>query len=318
MWNKGYYLLLAVFLAVISGPVIAEEGIKTSSEMEMQISSLPEAKLSFSQSFSFPFLQSQNPLMADNNLKLVLGAYVTPVSLSGMSEVFWTPAAFFLLSGGARAASGWNMPLGKGIGINEPLGVKVVGVPRQAVIEADAFDGLVWSAWGAGTVQFDLAAVIPGDWNHVVFQTRHEFRYSAYSRAGSNDSWVFENDDGENRNGWEYFATYILGYQMPVSPVFKMIGIMAELEKNLYFAPDGDYWGDSLGYWIFSALSVFAITPRFNTTLAIQIRTRRNDGSSDFKNNNDYYYQDRRLLSEGGERRVVFYRLAMMLNYRLR
>jgi len=312
-------LLAAVFLMMIPASVKAgeENGIKASTDLELQISSLPEVKLQFNQSFVFPFLQGQNPLVAENNLKLVLSAYVTPVSVAGIGEIFWTPVAFFLLSGGAQASSGWNMPLGDGLGINTPIGLAMKGVERTAEIKGNAFDGLVWSLFGAGTFQFDLGAIIPGDWTHVVFQTRQEFRYSAYTKAGPNESWIFENDDGENINGWRYFATYILGYQMPLSPVLTMIGIMAELDKNLYHINNGDFWGVSLGYWVFSGMGVFSLTPKLNMTLAVQMRTRRNDGTSEF-DDNDYYYQDRELINAGGQRRVVFYRAALMLNYRLR
>jgi len=319
MRNVGFCLLTIIFITAIGAPVevSANEGITTSTELELQVSSLPEAKLSFSQSFSIPFLRGHNPLVADNNVKLVLGAYVTPVSAAGTSELIWTPVAFFLLSGGGQAGSGWNIPLGDGIGINTPVGPKMEGVQRQARIEADAFDGVVWKAWGAGTFQFDLGAIFPGDWTHVIFLTRQEFCYSAYTRADSSTSWIFENDDGENRNGWKYRATYVLGYQMPNSPILSMVGFMAELEKNLYNFEGGDFWGDGLGYWILSGMGVFTVTPRFNAMLAIQMRTRRNHGNTRY-NSNDYYYQDIELSDENGQRRLVFYRAALILNYKLR
>ena len=307
---------MMVFLAIIPVTLAAGEvdGFKISADAEFQASSRPEVKLRFNLGLIFPFLQGENPLISDNNIKFVLSAYATPVSLAGIGELIWTPVAFLMFSGGGQATTGWNMPLGQGLGINTPIGAE--GTIRKSEIKGGSFDGLVWSAWGAGTFQFDLGAVIPGDWTHVVFQTRQEFRYSAYTRAKAGESWVFENDDGENRNGWRYFATYILGYQMPLSPVLNMIGIMAELDKKLYTAPGGDYWGDSLGYWIFSGMGVFTITPNFDATLAIQMRTRRNNDYIQFERNKNNYYKDVKLITEGGERRLVFYRVALMLNYR--
>lgn len=319
---KRAVVYTSVLLLFLASPALVkageEKGLETSTDLELQISSLPELRFRLSQSFSFPFLQGQNPLTQDNNIKVVVTADVTPVSLAGIGEIIWTPAAFFMLSGGGQAGSGWDIPLGKGIGINTPVGVKTPGVVRHADIDGKAFDGLIWHIWGAGTFQFDLGALIPGDWTHVVFQTRQEFRYSAYTRAGSDDSWVFENDDAENLNGWKYFATYILGYQMPQSPVLSMVGFMAELQKTLYHIPGGDYWGDGLGYWIFSGMGLFTITPRFTATLAVQMRTRDNYDTTDFANKNDYYYQDMELLDKGGKRRIVFYRFALMLNYKIR
>jgi hypothetical protein len=311
------FKLFAAFLLLSAISIWAQDeksGIKTSTDLQLQISSVPEAKLSFSQSFIFPFMQGSSPLTKDNNITAVIGAEVTPVSLNGKAEIIWTPAAFFLLSGGGMAGSGWNMPLGNGIGINRPED-ESAPKPRKAIIDGTAFDGLLWRAWGAGTLQFDLGAVIPGDWTHVLFQSRQELRYAAYSRADPGESWVFEADYGENQNGLVYYASYVLGYQMPLSPVLDTIALMAEIEKHLYTGEE--YWGGNLGKWTFSGLFNFSITPRFGMALVLQMQTRRNHGSSNF-NNVDYYYQDYELKDDGGRRRLLFYRAALLFNYKIR
>ena len=305
---------LAVFL--IAAPVTAEEeGVSSATYLELQFSSEPAVKFIVSQSFSFPFLQGSNPLTSGNNIATVFSAEVTPVSLNGIGEILWTPAAFFVLSGGGLAGSGWNMPLGYGIGINRPN--EDDEHPRRSRIDGEAFDGLIWRTWGAATVQFDLGAVLPGYWNHILFQTRHEFRYSGYTRATGRDPWVFENHFRENQNGWRYHAAYVIGYYMPLSPVLNTVAFMAELDKPLYNTPGGNYWGEHLGYWIFSGIFNFAITPRLNTALAVQMHTRRNHANHNF-DNADYFYQDLALLRDGGERRLLFYRAALIFSYRLR
>jgi len=312
------FAVLLILSAAFAWAEDGENGIRTSTDLGLQISSLPEAKLSFNQSFTFPFMQGQSPLTRDNNISTVLTAEVSPVSLNGKAEVIWTPAAFFLLSGGGLAGSGWNMPFGNGIGINKPEDENAVPPPpRKAIIDGTAFDGLLWRAWGAGTVQFDLGAVIPGDWTHVLFQSRQELRYAAYSRAAPGDAWVYEADFGENQNGWLYYASYVLGYQMPLSPVLNTIAFMAELEKPLYDTPNGDFWGENLGKWTFSGLFNFSFTKRFSTALVLQMQTRRNHGSSNF-DNKDYYYRDFELKDDGGQRRLLFYRAAMLFNYKIR
>jgi len=319
-----FWLLICVFLALTPGFLTAadeEEGIKTSSELQLIVSSLPEVQLGFSQSFIFPFLRGSNPLTEGNNITAVLSAELTPLSLNGIGEVIWTPAAFSLLSGGGMIGSGWNIPLGSGIGINAPKdkGAPVPGPsdpPRKAKIYGEAFDGLLWSVWGAGTLQFDLGAIIPGDWTHVLFQTRQEFRYAAYTGASAGEPWVLKNDDAENQNGWIYYASYVLGYQMPLSPVLDTIAFMAEVNKSLYNTPNGDYWGDGLGKWIFSGIFNFNFHPRFSTALIVQMRTRRNHGNVNL-NNNDYYYRDLKLESSEGKRRIPFYRVLAIFSYKI-
>ena len=291
-------------------------GIKTSSELQLQVSTLPEAKLRFNQSFIFPFLQGSGPLVSGNNVDAVLTAELSPVSLNGVAEINWTPVAFLVLSGGALAGSGWNMILGDGIGLSEAIGPEDPGNPRKIETNGSAFDGLLWQAWGAATLQFDLGAVIPGDWNHVLFQTRQEFRYAGYTRASKGDFWVFENDEKENQNGWVYYASYVLGYQMPLSPVLNMVAFMAEMTKSLYNSPNGDIWGEGLGRWIFSGIFNFSFHPKFSTAMIIQMRTWRNFGTSDL-GSSDYYYPDLTLLDKGGQRRTLFYRAAFILSYKI-
>jgi hypothetical protein len=208
------------------------------------------------------------------------------------------------------------MALGNGIGLNKPEDENAAP-PRKAVIDGTAFDGLHWRAWGAGTLQFDIGAVIPGDWTHVLFQSRQELRYAAYSRAAPGESWVYEADSGENQNGWVYYANYVLGYQIPLSPVLDTVAFMAELEKPLYNTPGGDFWGENLGKWTLSGLYNFSITERFSTALVLQMQTRRNHGSSNF-NNKDDYYRDFELKDDDGQRRLLFYRAALILSYKIR
>jgi len=288
-------------------------------DLQLQISSLPEAKLRISRSYIFPFLTGSGPLTRDNNLAAVLGAELSPVSLNQTAELIWTPAAFFLLSGGGLIGSGWNMPLGNGIGLNVPEdenATRTVDTPRKSRIDGQAFDGFMWNAWGAGTFQFDLGAVIPGDWTHVLFQTRQELRYAAYSRAEQSEFWVFEGDYAENQNGWNYYASYVLGYSMPLAPVLDTVALMAEVDKSLYNSPGGDIWGEGLGRWIFSGIANFTLHPRVSTALIIQMQTRRNFGT---KNRYDYdhYYRDLILENDDGKRHIHFYRAALILSYKI-
>jgi hypothetical protein len=320
--NVMVIVALAIFFFFVPSFIVKAEELSSATELSLQISSLPEAKLSVKQTFTFPVLQGSSPLTSGNNIKTVIGAEVSPISLAAMTEVIWTPIAFIELNAGGRLGSGWNIPIANGIGLNAPVGNYAPGNPRKAEIDGSAFDGLQWRAWLGGAFQFDLAAVVPGDWNHVIIRAYDELRYSGYTRAGSGDSWIFENDDGENRNGWTWQGSVVLGYQMPLSPILDFVGLMGELEYNLYNTPGWEYWGDNYvgnnGRMIFSGLFNFNITPRFNTSLIFQMRTRRNYGSSDLENLNELWYQDMELQKDGGSRRLLFYRAALIFSYRLR
>jgi hypothetical protein len=306
---KKIYIALASFFALtLTLPLWAESEITSSTELSLAISSLPEAKLGLKQSFVFPFLQGDNPLTADNNITTSFTAEISPISLNVIANATWTPIAFFQLSANTMIGTGWNINLfGNDI---YGIGIHSRGNDRESEINGRGFDGAFWRLGGGATFQFDLAAIFPGECNHVLFRTYHEIYYRGFSRASSGDSWVFENELRENRNGFNYYGTFFVGYQMPL--MLNVVGLMADVDVFLYDAPSNRKdWGDERGRWIFSILGNFAFTERLNTALIIQCRTMRNF------DNEDIFYQDR-LINRSNPIRLEFYRVAAIINFKLR
>ncbi|MDR0645410.1 MAG: hypothetical protein LBG05_11005 [Treponema sp.] len=284
------------------------ERIKMGTDLSLTVSSRPEAKVALSQSFVFPFLQGQSPLVADNNVTAVLRTELSPISVNEVAEITWTPIAFFQLVTGGRIGSGWNINLFSediyGIGIVRKSGGSVV-------VDGNGFDGLLWSVKTGAAVQFDFAAIFPGDWNHVVFRTYHEINYAGYSAARSSEPWYFENDDGENMNGWNYYGNYLLGYQMPL--FLNMVGLLAETSNYLYTTENREIWGDELPRWNFSILFNFTVTERVSIAALAQLWTRRTFTQ---ETENNAFYQDRVVESEPIH--LEFYRVAAIVTFKLR
>jgi hypothetical protein len=344
MLKKGICVFVSLVILVFSlcaqeeEPEIAAEpeaaGITSSRDLNLLISSLPEAKLVFNQSFTFPFLRGSGPLTADNNIETTLTAELAPVSLNGALEAVLTPIAFLQFSAGARLGTGWNIELlgspVHGMGLNVPkfgrgaaLAAGTGDTYRLSSIDGKPFDGLVYRFHGGGAFQFDLAALLPGDWNHVVFRTYHEANYRAYTRANNGESWVFEADNEENRNGFNYYGSYVLGYQMPI--FFNMIGVMAEMNKYLYGVDGSDYWGDDIPNWTFSVLGNFTISKWMSAALIVQCRTMRNfkDGDKNNKYGNSdngwtHRYYQYREVDRANPLRLEFYRVAAILSFSLK
>jgi hypothetical protein len=283
-------------------------------ELTLTLSSRPEAKLGFNQQFIFPFLQGDSFLTRDNNIKATLGAELSPISLNGLAGLLWTPLAFLQVAAGTKLGSGWNIALfGSpvyGIGLNSPG----TGSPVISERTGAPFDGLYWNLYGGGAFQFDFAALSPGDWHHVVLRTYHETNYRAYSRAAAGDSWVFENDDAENRNGFNYYGNVLLGYQMPI--FLKTVGLLVEMDKYLYNIPGEENWGGDLIRWTFAGLFNVAITEKISAALLVQCRTRRNYQDGDRKNENHYFYAER-VLDQEKPLRLEFYRVAAIVTFSL-
>jgi hypothetical protein len=308
-----YIVLMSVMLLLCSAfPLFAETDLKSETSFNWAITSMPETKLAFTQIFTLPCLQGDNPLIKDNNIKFGLDASLTPISMNLLGNIVLTPVAFIELSAGGMLGSGWIINLFgselRGIGLNRP------DVNGHTSVDGSDFDGFYGKGHAGGAVQFDLAALIPGEWNHVVFRSYHEIGYKMYSRAEKGEPWFYEGDFGENQNGWNYYGTYLAGYRMPI--VLDTVAVLAEIEKYLYNTPGGDQWGDSLGRWTLSLMLNFAFSKKFNCALAAQFRTLRNYTNYTYGDKNNVFYQNR-ILDSDNPRSFSFYRAILILNYRL-
>jgi hypothetical protein len=245
--------------------------------------------------------------------------------MNGMVDVVWTPIAFFQFTAGAKIGSGWNFPLLNvtGIGINkeDPDSSKsftdTKGFSQPApLLDSNPFDGLLWEAHAGLTIQMDFAALFPGDWNHILFQTYHEFNYKGYSKAGAGEAWYYEADGGENVNGFNYYGVYTLGYLMPTSPVLNMVGVRAESDLYMYYdlGPKRSEWGDDLIRWTFSGIANFAVSKNFSIMAVLQVRTMRNFSNLDARDVKNVYYRNR-ILDTDNPLRLDFYRLAGIFTY---
>jgi hypothetical protein len=106
---------------------------------------------------------------------------------------------------------------------------------------------------------------------------------------------------------------------MPI--ILNTVAFLVEMEKYLYDTPNGSQWGESLGRWDFGFIMNFKFTEKFSTALITQLRLYREYENFTYNNKSendaDYnrYYRDR-IATDG--RTLSFYRVAAILNYRLR
>jgi hypothetical protein len=300
MLKKVLFFILSIGIVSILN---AEE---TPHSLILQASTSPEAKLVYSFNYKLPFMQGDSPLTENNNINFSLSAELTPISLNGLASAIWTPIAFIEISTGGRIGTGWNMNLFNGDIYG--LGKTVAGA--DDTIKVVNTGGLQGKVFLGGAFQFDLAAIFPGDWNHVLFKTYHEINYAGFTGASRNESWVFENDDGDNINGFKYYANVLLGYQMPI--FLNMIALLAEMELNLYDIPGKSAWGGDLAQWTFSGILNFVVHKQFEVALICQFQTRKNYNESDWK---DVYHR-KLTINRSNPLRLEFYRVAAVASYR--
>lgn len=310
---KAIIALLCCIVGVSSAQLFAEEqtGIKTSTDLNFVIATTLEAKASISETVTVPFLVGANALTSGNNVQFSFGAEVSPVSVNGTVDAVWTPIAFLQFYTGGSVGTGWNIPIASGLRTNERE-LPPVDKPFENGTKKDAsFGGAVWSGKAGGVFQFDFAAIKPGDWNHVVLRTAHHIKYRAYSDAASDESWLYEADAGENRNGLSYYGNYLLGYQMPI--VLNTVGMLVETDKYLFDTKNSELWGDELIRWTFGPLFNFKVSEKTQIALLVQWNTPRNFTAATEKFE---FYQDRRLADE--EQSIKFYRAALNIAIKLK
>ena len=293
-------------LAVLSLAPLAAEGIATSAKLDTTVTTIPEMKTRLSLEAKVPFLAGDGALTKDNNARFTVGAELTPVSMKGTLDAVWTPIAFVELVGGASVGSGWNVLGLNGLRMNERSGL------HDNELSGGPFLGAVWSVKGGAALQGDFAAIRDGPWNHVIFRTYHAGMYRALSTASADESWLFEADRGESRNGWSYYGNYLLAYRMPVK--LNLVGILVEEDLYLFDTEGREFWGDDVSRWTLSLMGSYAFTERLSLMGLVQARTVRNFVGD----TGDYgFYQDRELDADD-ERRLEFYRVIATLSWKLR
>ncbi|EMB27386.1 hypothetical protein [Treponema denticola] len=261
----------------------------------------PQALVGVTQNFKVPLMQFDNPLTKDNNINFKIGAELSPISFEGKFGIVWTPIAFLEFYTESRVGSGWNIKTLYGLALNKNNAGKSNYIPLN-------FSKSIYSFSFGGAFQFDLGAVIPNDWSHVVFRTDQAALYKAMSGVDSETSWLYQADSGENRNGWKYQASYLIGYKMPI--FLDLIAMKIDVEKKLFASPkglDNKKWGENLFLTTFGPIINFNIKKDYNIMLLAQWQTKplyKGGGEADF-------YQTR-VLDTDKKTQVKFYQVGIV------
>jgi hypothetical protein len=244
-----------------------------------------------------PFLAGGGPLTSDNNLAFAFTGALSPVSIRLETQVTLTPIAFFNVFAGAMIGTGWDIGFVNGMGLN---------ADGTGIAESASFQGIVHNSWVGGTLQFDLAALVPGDWTHVVAAVRPKLQYLLFSGAKRGEAWMWEADGGENFNGFQFHGTYFVGYQMPLA--LDTFGLLVETVQNLGYVRDlspmgAGGWGSDHVQITLAPMLNFALSESSSLTVLFQIRRERLYSEPSLFAS---YYQNRSAIGTYWD----FYRLA--------
>lgn len=264
MRRFSFPLAMLILLILASAAL----GAQTSKSLTLIGSSAPEIQLHGKIRFQKPFLVGEGPLTRGNNVKLDITGKLSPVSTNLVVNGILTPIAFLEFSAGGQIGTGWTTPLP---GLGDLAGLTLSSNPGIEEPGADPLGGAVYHLRAGGAFQFDLAAVVPGDWTHVLIRAYQEINYRAYTGASEGELWDYELSGGLV-NGYSYFASYVLAYQVPLfGGRFSTFGLMGETEM-IDITETTDIFGDI--YFTGSILANLAITDSFSITLIPQITNK--------------------------------------------
>ena len=309
---KKLIVLVMAFLFILGSLSAQEEQeepkskVKYSTNINLVISYPWEGRLGVTETFKVPVLNLDNPFMRDNNINFKLGAELTPVTIEGKFNVVWTPLAFLEVYGGASIGSGWKLLTWHGLSLNQNKAGKTHKTPVN-------FKKAFYSANFGGALQFDLGAIVKSDWTHIIARIDQYFLYKGVTGVGQLDSWVIMDDNGENRNGFTYCASYVLGYQMPLP--MNMIAFRVETGKTFFKVPAGidkSTWGEDRVNMLFGPIISFKPIDKLSILLIAQWKTIRDYAPGELQK----FYQTR-TLDKSKEDKVIFRRVGIVFDVTL-
>lgn len=262
-----------------------------------------ETKLTLRKDYRIPLLNGDTVITRGSNFTFSCRGEISPVSVnSGMSGVL-TPVAFMEIDAGAKIGTGWNIGIAHGLSKNRKVG------DHGRSLTEKPFIGAVHQEYFGAAVQFDAGEVIEGRWTHVLLRTYHQGYYKGLTSADKNESWLWEADEGENRNGWHYYSHYIIGYKTPYA--LDTIVFMFEAERSYYDIPSWSHSDDNQWRYKFSNILHYRLSGKTGVSFITQIRTVPNYTEE----TEDYGFYQTREINRHKKRKWEFYRVALELKH---
>ena len=231
-----------------------------------------EARVTAKMDYKIPTPFGTNPLVKGNNVTISPALELTPVTIMPQLFVAFTPIAFLKFTASAKIGTGWDFIGIKGIGIFDSAETGYSSLPT--------FQNYFYEFRLSNLFQFDLGAIVPGDWTHVVTQATYEIMYSGLTGIANGTPWVWQSG-GEKVNGWNYYSQIILGYQMPL--VLQTVGLQFEFSgyyDDSSFDPVFAEWNPSFARVNINPICILKFNDKHSLSIQTRFSSRRGFSSS--------------------------------------
>ncbi|HDQ14942.1 MAG TPA: hypothetical protein ENN41_09040 [Sediminispirochaeta sp.] len=229
-----------------------------------------EGRVSANYFLRLPMMRGDSPLTEENNMLLQLRAELSPISIAGELRSVLTPLAVLKIENSLFLGSGWSIGELHGLSLNT----------KEDPFAATPLGGLFLSYRAAATLQFDWAALFPGDWHHVVMVYNPSLQYRLYTGAASDEPWQWQADGGENYNGWYWGQNAVLAYQTPALELLNTAGLLLETRQRITRRQDSPMdeggWGSDFMEIYIAPILVLDLGESQGLTLQFQFARGRN------------------------------------------
>ena len=226
-----------------------------------------EGRALFSAAYKIPIVLGSHWLLKDSSVTVLAGAELTPLTIAPFIRADFSPLPFLVFSAGASGGSGWA--------ISSLYGIAALDEESRTYEPFTAFSAWYYDVWASALFQFDLGAIVKGDWTHVLFLAGYKVIYKGVSSVSWHDVWKWQNS-GNKVNGLQYEASVIIGYQLPFA--VHRIGVITDLFGN-YDSDDYGKFGDSYkGDFVTVKISPFVqvvVSKKDEISIAAQVANRR-------------------------------------------
>lgn len=231
---------------------------------------------------------------------------ISPISIRPKISFSFTPFPFLVLSSGASLGTGWNMFTWKGL----------AELDEEKSREDAEYDNLqtfvnyYYDFWLSGTFQFDTGALFSGDWTHVLLLASYKSIYKGITGIENKKIWSWMNS-GNNANGLQYEASFVIAYQMPL--LLYRVGFMCDIDGHYkssdYGSLSDSYNGDFINYKL-SPFVQLNFGEKDSLYCLLSFENRRS-----FEENHDSEIEETYLTYSGNE--WHFYRLALSWTHKI-
>ena len=262
-----------------------------------------EGRVNLTANYTIATPLGDNWLVSGANVVLGGKAEITPVSINLCSSATFTPVPFLVFSAGAQIGEGWD------IGDVFTCGMSKY---NTSTYEYESLTGqsFFYKGWAQATFQFDVGALVPGDWTHVQMMASYQAYYESLFGLNPGDIWAW-NCSGNRLVAPKEYTNIILAYAMPAVPVLSRVGVVVETDRYYYcpgyngasVALDEDLYKCTMPEINVSPMAQLTITPKDSMTVLFNFCFKRGyDSNSQNAKNDDgdhYSYPESMLVTTG-------------------